>query len=149
MHRRQVTLFDLPKPKYVTFGIKKVGKRRWKIVKHSAVPDSFKIQISKTLYTSQKAHVFSLGLNEIYGEFHFERVAKFSKKQWARDFMYNGRMDCRDGVYCGHNRQCRQRKIPSSNLSPYWQHTYFFLYNKKIEFLPYTETNGKRCCQIG
>lgn len=147
MAQRQITLYDLPRPQYVSFGIRKVEKRRWKIVKHTIHPDSFKVQLSRTLFVSERAYVFSLGLNELYGEFHFELIAKFSNRQWAQEFMASGKVDCIN--LCIHDKECRQRKPPIANLSPFWQHTYFILYNKKVQFYPYTLINGERCCKIG
>lgn len=145
--QRQLTLFELPQTRFVSVAIRKAGKKVWKVVKPSNHPKAMKIQLSTSLFNSDKAYVFSLALNEKYRQHDFELEAKFPNKEMARQFMKHGQVTCRTDP-CSHHTECQKRKKPIANRSPYWQYTYFLLYQKKIEFLTYTLRDGRRCCKI-
>lgn len=144
---KQLTLHELPTPKFVSVAILKTDKKMWRVVPPSKHPTAMKIQLSMSLFNSDKAYVFSLALNEKYNQHDYELEAKFPNKEMARQFMRHGRITCHT-AQCPHHKFCLKQRKPIANRSPYWQYTYFLLYQQKIEFLTYTLRDGRRFCKI-
>lgn len=140
---RQLRLDDLPTPKFVRFSIVNTANA-WSLGKYTDSP--YRVSLSTSLWRSQKALLFSIGINETWKQCDWALIGRFSKRRWAVHLLESERIPCQPP--CRHNGECRQRRPRVTNNSPLWQHSFFVVYKSKIRFARYTYQNGHQCREI-
>jgi len=92
----------------------------------------FVLRIARSLLTAKRHYVFRFDVNEVEQLAECHKLASFTHREWAEEFMRTGTIECQGP--CSHNQECKQRLPVLADSSPYWEVGCFLVSNKKLVF---------------